>query len=61
MNDKELVIKALKESKEPMNSPAIAKETGIDKKIISDIIKELRAEGIIYNPKRCFYSIAEPK
>lgn len=57
MNDKELIIDILKNSKEPMNSPAISKETGIDKKIISDIIKDLRSEGIISSPKRCYYSI----
>lgn len=57
MNDKEIIIQTLKESTEPMNSPALSKKTGIDKKVISDIIKELRNEGIISSPKRCFYSI----
>lgn len=57
MNDKELILQTLKNSTEPMNSPALSKQTGIDKKIISDIIKELRSEGIICSPKRCFYSL----
>ena len=57
MNDKDLIIKALEESKEPMNSAALSKATGINKKIISDIIKELKSEGIIYSPKRCCYEL----
>lgn len=58
MDDKETIIDVLKSSGEPMNTVAISKATGIDKKIISDIIGELKKEGTIYAPKRCFYSIA---
>lgn len=59
MDDKQLIIDALKQSKEPMNGVAISKATGIDKRIISDIIKELKKEGIVCSPKRCCYGLVE--
>lgn len=59
MENKELILKALKESSEPLNGAAIAKATGIDKKVVSGTIKELKKEGKICSPKRCCYGIAE--
>ena len=59
MDNKELIIKALRESDEPLNGAAIAKATGIDKKVVSETIKELKKEGVICSPKRCCYGVAE--
>lgn len=58
MEDRQLIINALKEASEPLNGAALSKATGIDKKIISDIIKELKKEGIVCSPKRCCYGLA---
>lgn len=57
MKEKDLIIKALKESSEPLNGASLAKATGLDKKMVSDSIKELKKEGVICSPKRCFYGL----
>ena len=57
MNDIELIIKTLKESDKPMNGAALSKATGIDKKVVSDIIKDLKKEGVVHSPVRCAYAL----
>ncbi|MBN2746602.1 MAG: ArsR family transcriptional regulator [Bacteroidales bacterium] len=56
MEPKEQVIKALKDSIEPLKSGDIAAITGLDKAIVDKQIKVLKTEGLIDSPKRCFYS-----
>jgi peroxiredoxin Q/BCP len=53
---KKLVLDAFIKAGKPMRPGDIAKETGIDSKEVSKIIKELRAEGKIESPKRCYYA-----
>jgi predicted transcriptional regulator len=52
------VLDALKESGEPMKSGEIAKLIGEDAKEVSKIINNLKKEGKIVSPKRCYYSIS---
>jgi len=54
---KEKVLEILKKYDKPMRPSDIAKETGLDSAQVSQIIKELKNEGKIISPKRCFYSI----
>jgi len=56
MDVKELVLKVLKESEEPLRPGQIAEKANIDKKEVDKAIKELKKEGLIESPKRCFYS-----
>lgn len=49
---KEKVLKALKSPKRPGD---IAKETGLEKDVVSKAIAELKKENKIFSPKRCFY------
>jgi len=58
MDAKESVLKALKESAEPLKSGDIAKKAGLDKKEVDKAIQALKKEGKITSPKRCFYSIS---
>jgi predicted transcriptional regulator len=37
----------------------IVEKAGLDKKIISEVIKELKKEGKIIIPKRCYYTLKE--
>jgi len=46
----------MKKAGKPVRPDDVAKITGINSKEVSKIIKELREEGKIYSPKRCFYS-----
>jgi len=51
------IINILKKNKEPMRPGDIAEKSGIDSKEISKILGNLKKEGKIISPKRCFYSL----
>jgi len=57
MSEKEKVVVAFKNSEKPLRPGDIANEIGIESKEVSKIIKELREEGKLYSPKRCYYAI----
>lgn len=56
MDNKELVLKTLNESKEPLKAKDIAEKINIDKKDVDKAIKQLKKEDLIQSPKRCFYA-----
>ena len=53
------VLKALKDSAEPLKGGEIADVTGLDKKEVDKAIKKLKADGLIDSPKRCYYAPAK--
>jgi DNA-binding MarR family transcriptional regulator len=55
VDNKELVLKTLKESQEPLKAGEIAEKANIDKKEVDKAIKALKKEELIESPKRCFY------
>lgn len=57
MNNNEVVFKVLEASVEPLKAGDIAEKAGLDKKVVDKAIKELKAEGKIDSPKRCFYAV----
>lgn len=57
MDNKEKIVKAFQESDKPLKSGEVSEITGIDSKEISKIIKQLKTDGVIESPKRCYYSI----
>ncbi len=56
---KEVVLEAMKKAGKPMRPGEIAKLIGMDSKEVSKIIKELRKEGKVHSPKRCYYAPTE--
>ncbi len=56
---KKMVLEAMKKANKPVRPGDIAKATGLDSKEVSKIIKELKAEGKVTSPKRCYYAPAE--
>lgn len=54
---KETVLKVFQNSDKPLRPGDIAKQIGIDSKEVSKIIKELREEGKVHSPKRCYYAL----
>jgi len=56
---KKLVLEAMKKAGKPVRPGDIAKETGLDSKEVSKIIKELKNEGLVHSPKRCYYALKE--
>ncbi|MGQ4875521.1 MAG: transcriptional regulator [Promethearchaeia archaeon] len=57
MVDKEKVIEIFKKLDKPLKPGEIAKELGVESKEVSAVIKELRTEGKVYSPKRCYYAL----
>jgi len=57
MTDKDKVLDAFKNSDKPLRPGDIAKAIGIESKEVSKIIKELREEGKVHSPKRCYYAL----
>ena len=56
MNAVELVFKTLQSTEEPLKAGEIADATRLDKKEVDKAMKELKAEGRIVSPKRCFWT-----
>ena len=56
MSDKESVLEVFKNSDKPLRPGDIAEKVGIESKEVSKIIKELREEGKVFSPKRCYYA-----
>ncbi|AXV38654.1 MAG: MarR family transcriptional regulator [Methanobacterium sp. BRmetb2] len=59
MDNKEKVIKAFRESEKPLNATKVAKISGIDKKEVDKIMKDLKKDETIISPKRCYWALKE--
>lgn len=59
MDIKEIVLNTLKNSNEPLKAGEIAQAAGLDKNDVDKAIKDLKKEGKITSPKRCYYSVSE--
>jgi len=57
MDDKDKVIKTLKESETALKSGEIAELSGVDKNLVDKIIKVLVKTDLVASPKRCFYEL----
>lgn len=57
MSAKDKVLNVFKTTEKPLRPGEIAEQTGVDSKEVSKIIKELREEGKVFSPKRCYYAL----
>ena len=57
MVDKEAVLEVFQKSDKPLRPGEIAQQLGVESKEVSAVIKDLKAKGKIYSPKRCYYDI----
>lgn len=55
MGTKEKILKTLKEAGKPLKAGEIAEVSGMDKKDVDKAMKNLKDEGIIEPPKRCYW------
>jgi DNA-binding transcriptional regulator GbsR (MarR family) len=55
MNQKETVLGVMKDADKPLRSGEIAELSGLDKNEVEKAMKELKAEALIFSPKRCFW------
>jgi biotin operon repressor len=59
MEIKEIVLKTLQDSDQPLKGGEIAEKAGLDKKDVDKAIKMLKKEELIFSPKRCFYDASK--
>jgi DNA-binding MarR family transcriptional regulator len=55
MEIKEIVLKTLKDSANPLKAGEIAEKSGQDKAAVDKAIKALVKENLVDSPQRCFY------
>lgn len=55
METKQLVLETMKRIGLPTNATTIAKESGLDKKLVDKAMTELKKENSIISPKRCYW------
>lgn len=55
---KEKVLETMTSAKKPLKAGEIAELSGLSKTDVDKAMKELKSEGSIVSPKRCFW---EPK
>ena len=53
MNEKEIILEAMKKAGEPLSAGKIAELTGLDRKIVDKAMAEMKKEGSIVSPVRC--------
>ena len=53
---KDKILIALQKAGEPLRSGDIVLATGLEKTEVSKLLGELKKEGKIYSPKRCFWA-----
>ena len=59
MNEKELILEAMKKAGEPLNAGKIAELTGLDRKVVDKAMAAMKKEGSIVAPIRCKWEPAE--
>ncbi len=56
---KDTVLKEMKKAGRPVRPGDVAKVLEVDSKVVSKAIKQLKEEGKVISPKRCFYAPAD--
>jgi len=59
MDKKQQVLEAMKKAGKPVRPGDLAKALGLESKEVSQVIAELKKEGKVISPKRCYYAPAE--
>ena len=59
MDDKEKVIEAFRSSDDPLNAKKVSEISGVEKKEVDKIMKELKKDETIVSPKRCYWTLVE--
>ena len=59
MNEKEIILEAMKKAGEPLNAGKVAELMGLDRKVVDKAFTALKKEGAIVSPVRCKWEPAE--
>ena len=57
MENKKVVLDALRSADEPLKTGEIAELCGLDKKEVDKAMKDLKKEEAIVSPKRCYWEV----
>ena len=58
MDTKEKVLETMKKAGTPLNAGKTEEISGIDRKDVDKAMKQLKEDGAIVSPKRCFWQPA---
>ena len=53
MEEKALILEAMKKAGEPLNAGKIAELTGLDRKVVDKAMATMKKDGSIVSPIRC--------
>ncbi len=56
---KQSVLEAMKKAGKPVRPGDVATATGLDKDVVAKTIQELKVDGAVHSPKRCFWAPTE--
>ena len=59
MNEKELILGAMKKAGEPLNAGKITELTGLERKVVDKTMTAMKKDGSIVSPIRCKWEPAE--
>lgn len=59
MNEKEIILDAMKKAGEPLSAGKVAELTGLDRKAVDKAFAEMKKDGSIVSPVRCKWKPAE--
>jgi Mn-dependent DtxR family transcriptional regulator len=53
------VVTAMKKAGKPVKAGEIANVLGVENKEVSKVFQELKKQGKIVSPKRCYYTLSD--
>jgi hypothetical protein len=59
MDEKEQILKAMRDAGEPLNAGKVAELTGLDRKVVDKAFAEMKKDGTIVSPVRCKWEPAK--
>jgi len=57
MDEKSVILEAMKSAGKPLSNGEIAEMTKLEKKVVEKAMKKLKDENLIESLKRCFWTI----
>ncbi|MCR5007207.1 MAG: transcriptional regulator [Oribacterium sp.] len=59
MEEKDIILDAMKKAGEPLNAGKIAEMTGLDRKVVDKTMNAMKKDGSIVSPVRCKWEPAQ--
>ena len=59
MDEKEIILDAMRKAGEPLNAGKVAELTGLDRKVVDKAFTAMKKDGSIVSPVRCKWEPAK--